>query len=309
MIPGGVVAVGLLALAVPEVSAAPARAEGPRAATAPARRSVALLGITGGTGMDAKMLASLEEVILSALSSGSFARVVGRSDIASVLGWEEKKQKLGCDESSACIAEVAGALGVVVIAATDVARVGAYVLLSFKLIDARAGTALVRVSRRVNSESELVEALEPAVAEALARAFPAAPSAESTPAQPEPWARSASPQPAHPERRASSASPESRETRRSRIAAWSLLGAAVVAAAAGGYFVADAWSNTGAMASAVDDAVLARAKTDAKSAAMEANISFAAAGTALVAGVAVWWLGGRSAERPGPAMDSKDAAP
>jgi len=308
---GCVVAIGLVALVPLEAAGAPAPA-------AAGRRSVALLGITGGTGLDAKMLASLEEVVLAALSSeGRFARVVGRSDIASVLGWEEKKQKLGCDESSACIAEVAGALGVDVIAATDVARVGAYVLLSFKLIDARSGTALVRVTRKTASESEPVDALEPAVAEAFARAFPvlrlaAAPLAqdERVPAValPERRASSASPVPKEavpaaalastaPAPRSSRAEGEQREPGveggRSRLATWCLLGAAAVAAGAGGYFVADAWSSTGAMAGAGDDAAYTKARADAKFATAGANVSFATAGVALATGVAVWWLGGR----------------
>jgi len=319
---GTAFAVGLGALvstgagAAPKPAAAPSPSRSPRA-PAPTGRSVALLGISGGVGMNPKVLSSLEEVILAALSSGQgVARVVGRSDIASVLGWEEKKQKLGCEESTACIAEVAGALGVDVIAAADVSKVGSYVLLSFKLIDARAGTVLVRITRKTASEDALVDALDPVVAEALAKAFPqtaqkpsARPDEVSAPAA----VAAAEPKPeqgsgARSEQAGSAiaASSESREVPaaalqpapaplpRSRIAAWSLLGAAVVAAAAGGYFVSDAWSSTGAMATATDEAAFSKAKSGAESATTGANVSFAVAGTALVAGVAVWWFAGRA---------------
>jgi len=129
---------------------------------APSGPSVALLGLTGGSGMDPRTLGSLEEMVLTALSdSGRFRRVVGRSDIASVLGWEANKQKLGCDESSSCVAEIAGALGVDFVAALDVGRFGEVYILSLKILETRRATVLARGKRKVAKESGLPDAVDP----------------------------------------------------------------------------------------------------------------------------------------------------
>jgi len=228
------------------------------AASAEPRKSVALLGISGGAGMDAKLLGSLEEALLAAMQhTGRFASVVGRSEIAVVLGWTAQKQKLGCDESSSCLAEITGALGVDLICAPDVSRFGTVILLSFKLIDAKSTKVLARVTRKVADEAALLDAVEPAVAEAVAALAP--------PVEPAP--------------------------RRWRIPMWASAGIAVVAAGAGSYFFANAYSSAGRMPAAVSATSYSSAQSDAETASLRGSVSFGVAGVAGAAAGTFWWLG------------------
>jgi len=236
------------------------------ASAAPARaKSIALLGITGGAGSDARTIGSLEEVVLAALAaSRRFERVVGRSDIASVLGWEGTRQKLGCEESIACIAEVAGALGVDFIAAADLGRFGTTTVLTFKLVDARSGRALSRVLRKVASDADLPDAVPPVVAEAL-EVLPAAPGRAARP-----W----------------------------RLPMWAGVGAAVVAAGAGAFFASASAGGASRTAGAPTQAAVDAARADAERGALGASVSFAAAGVAAAGAAVFWWLGRDASPEP-----------
>lgn len=89
--------------------------------------------------------------------------VVTQRDIATVLSLERQKQLLGCaDDSSSCMAELAGALGVDAIATGQVAKVGQSFQVNLRILSSRDASALFVFSKLVKSEEELLEALNEA---------------------------------------------------------------------------------------------------------------------------------------------------
>jgi len=274
-----------LVFTVGTAAAAPARPAHDR----PGTRTVAMLGITGGVGMDPKTLTSLEEIVLAALSAGGrFERVIGRTDIASVLGWEEKKQKMGCDESSACIAEVAGALGVDLIAAADLGRFGTVSMLTLKFIDAGTAKVLVRALRKVPTDADLPDVVPALVEEAIARLDAPAGATAAAPAAKSPAPAAAIAAPPEPARTGEAKAPGA--SGGTRTGFWIATGATVLAAGAGGYFVSTAMDGASRGATATDRAAADAARSDTERGALGASVSFGTAGVAAVAAAVLWWL-------------------
>jgi len=141
-----------------------------------------MLGITGGAGFDPKVVGTIEEMLLSAFdATGRFA-VTGQSDIARLVGFERQKQLMGCNDS-ACLAEIAGSLGVSYVASADLGKVGTRSVLTVKLIDVRKAEVAARVTRAVIDESALVDVVEE-IARSLASALAGATAAAAASARP-----------------------------------------------------------------------------------------------------------------------------
>lgn len=79
--------------------------------------------------------------------------------VAAILGVERQRELLGCAEQSACLAEIANALGVEGIVLGDLARVGKVFQVNLKIIAAQSGRRLATFSASVDAEGELVTAL------------------------------------------------------------------------------------------------------------------------------------------------------
>lgn len=98
---------------------------------------------------------------------GHGLEVTTQSQIAAVLGLERQKQLLGCtEESSSCLAELAGALGVDGVLSGSLARTGrgTYVI-NLNVVGATDGTNLASGSTRVGSDDELLDWLTTAARE------------------------------------------------------------------------------------------------------------------------------------------------
>jgi hypothetical protein len=107
-------------------------------------------------------------------------RVVTEREISALLGLERQRELLGCsDGSSACLVELANALGVDGVVLGDVAKVGSRFQVSLRVIDAKNGTSLALASFRAPDEEGVVDGLVKAAAtlaadvtRALGRAAP-----------------------------------------------------------------------------------------------------------------------------------------
>jgi len=89
-------------------------------------------------------------------------RVIGKSDIGSVLKLEERKRLAGCTDDS-CIAEIGGALGVRWVVVGNISKFGDRYLLNLKVLDAEEVRVVKGVSRKVEGgEGELLDALSDA---------------------------------------------------------------------------------------------------------------------------------------------------
>lgn len=96
-------------------------------------------------------------------------QIVTQKEIATLLGFERQKALLGCNEaSSACVAELANALGADGVALGDIAKVGAKTQINLKVISAADGKTLSAFSERVEGEEAVLDALTRA-AEKLAK--------------------------------------------------------------------------------------------------------------------------------------------
>ena len=101
-----------------------------------------------------------EEALLGAAQDASHAKVIGADDLSAVIGLENQRDLLGCDEL-ACMAEIAGALDVQQILSAKVALLDSQWTITIKLIYV-AGTpeVLARVTEFVpGGPSDLLKAL------------------------------------------------------------------------------------------------------------------------------------------------------
>jgi hypothetical protein len=100
-------------------------------------------------------------------------RVVTDREIQTVLGFERQKALVGCSEqSSSCMAELAGALGVDGLVLGDLAKLGNTYQLNVKVVGAGAGELLAAHSSKSTSDEKLLDALEKA-ADEIAKALTA----------------------------------------------------------------------------------------------------------------------------------------
>ncbi len=130
----------------------------PAPARATPRRTLAFLGIHADRRYDAQ-LPALEESFLDALSGdGYFTKVTGKSDISALLGYDRWRALSGCTDST-CLAEIAGALGVTYVGQAEIGRIGNVTLVNLKIIDVRQAEVVARAMRRIQSDSELPDAI------------------------------------------------------------------------------------------------------------------------------------------------------
>jgi hypothetical protein len=138
----------------------------------------------------------LTEIVTTETSSLPNAKVIGASDITTMLGFEQEKQLLGCEDNVSCIAEIGGALGVELLLVSDLGLVGETYVLNLKLIDTESVLVKKRVYKTVSGKADdLIEAVRKALRELLAVVAPDAVAAVEEPVTwslRTPWPRSKS---------------------------------------------------------------------------------------------------------------------
>ncbi len=139
-------------------------------APAAAKTTVAVFPLKAEVGVDEKLSAVLGDYLLEQLrDSGAFGRVVGSSEIETLIGFERQKQLMSCDSQS-CMAELAGALGVDFILTGSLGKIGSTYLFNVKLLNARTGAAAASLGQRLNGRDDaLVDSVHPVVVELLTR--------------------------------------------------------------------------------------------------------------------------------------------
>ncbi|MBL8951950.1 MAG: hypothetical protein JNK82_14300 [Myxococcaceae bacterium] len=113
------------------------------------------------TGISEALCAGYAERFVGVLSSGPNVRVTTQRDIAAVLGIERQKQLLGCsDDGSACMTELAAALGVDGILLGSITPTPNGYLVNIRIVHANDASAWLMKSDRVRSERALQESLD-----------------------------------------------------------------------------------------------------------------------------------------------------
>jgi hypothetical protein len=201
--------------------------------------------------------------------------VITQRDLEATLGLERQRQLLGCSDETSCTAEILAALGASTLLVGDVAHVGGAFQVNLKLVDTRTSKPKAVASQRVDSERELLGALEAVVHQVVTQ-----------------LRATSSPQPGSTVVTGPAPSTEPPAFRR-RTLGWLLGGVGLAVTAAGGVF----WG-----LSATDAATLRKATPtntlDVEAALRVANeganfqrtgqLMLGAGGAALVAGVLLW---------------------
>jgi hypothetical protein len=119
-------------------------------------RTLASPGLTS-INIDERVAAFYSEFFAQELAVKSGFRVVTQAEVATLLGLERQRQLLGCsDDSTSCMAELAGALGAEGVVTGSIARLGSGFAVTLKVIspgDAR--TLAVRTGRSKDEDSLL----------------------------------------------------------------------------------------------------------------------------------------------------------
>jgi TolB-like protein len=129
----------------------------PSAPTAPAQRGppsaavMRLVAINGVQESSAELLTS--NLVANLRATNHFSRVVTSSEIQALLGLEQQKQLLSCDTSS-CMAELAGALGVDYVVRGELGRLGKSWVVNVSMLNTRTGQAERTVSQSIPGDDE-----------------------------------------------------------------------------------------------------------------------------------------------------------
>jgi hypothetical protein len=111
----------------------------------------------GGTGVDADLMRSLSDVLVTAAREKLIGRfeVVSQADIATMISHERQKDLLGCNETS-CFAEIGGALGADRLVAGSLGKIGALYVITIRHIDTVNSRVLGHVQDKVEGKVEIL---------------------------------------------------------------------------------------------------------------------------------------------------------
>ncbi|HVE83386.1 MAG TPA: hypothetical protein VND93_11085, partial [Myxococcales bacterium] len=123
-------------------------------------------GLTG-LNVNAEELEFYTEHLAQQLTLAGVQVITGKQ-ISSLLGLERQKQLLGCKEGSACMAELASALGVDGVVTGSVGKLEKSYRVNVSIVAASDGRSLSAYSARAGSSEELVEDLTAAAAQMAA---------------------------------------------------------------------------------------------------------------------------------------------
>jgi TolB-like protein len=133
---------------------------------------MAFLQVRAGEGVSPKIAATVEEVLLTALDRTGRFRLTGRSDLAALLDLKQRQQMAGCEDNAACVANIAGSLGVDFAATAEVGRLGELTVLTLNVVNVKTGGSAVRARQTVRSDGELIGAADALANEVAATLAP-----------------------------------------------------------------------------------------------------------------------------------------
>src|SRR4051812_43670994 len=109
-------------------------------ARAPGTLKIAILNIAAEGGVTRNAANAFADMVQGAIRARGHS-VISRSDIENMLGLEKLKDSLGCNTTS-CLAEIGGALGVDEIITGSLSKVGSYQLIVIKRMNPKKGEVI-----------------------------------------------------------------------------------------------------------------------------------------------------------------------
>ncbi len=272
----------------------------PGAPSAAKRMRIAVMEIRA-LGTEPHKAELLSEVALTEAAATEKFEIIGRSDIASMIGFDQQKKILGCTDDSNCLAEIGGALGVEYVMIGTLGKLGALYRVDMKLVDAKRARVAGRFGESVEgNEEKLVATVQRGVRKLLGtlQADPPAPTAvaaaaaekpaEAKPVTPPPDLSAARP-PAAAGKAGEATTKDAGMSRRAW--GWTVGGTGVAVIGVGALFGLQAKAAFDAekkASAAGDQATYLKKKDEAKQKAMLADVCFVAGGVA--AGIGTWLL-------------------
>jgi TolB-like protein len=140
---------------------APAKpAEGPKAAPQPTRKqegkkTLIVFDITPEKGVEKSDANLLTELVIDRISKLKRYSVIGQKDLDKMLSWEQGKQLKGCTDT-ACLVQIAGALGAEFYVEGSVGSYGSQYIITLKLMDAYNVRVIERSTEKVKKDEDAV---------------------------------------------------------------------------------------------------------------------------------------------------------
>ena len=148
-----------------------------------ANEKIAVMPTQYDTSAVGKVPDLLDDYFLTAVQNLGSYEAIGKTDIEALLGFEDQKDLLGCDDAS-CMANIGGALGVDKLVSIKIGNLGGEWVVTAKLINIRETRVESRVSKIFAGDIKaLFENAVPIIEELFGRKTVSAPS-RSTPSAP-----------------------------------------------------------------------------------------------------------------------------
>ncbi len=134
---------------------------------------VLVMDLKGGPEVAGTLTETLGGLLTAEVARRESFESISGEDIRNLVALEGQKQALGCEDSSTCLAEIAGALGARFVVFGRLNQVGGQYILQMSLLDASTTQVIGRRVLKAPDERVLVDELPHAVADVLRPAFAA----------------------------------------------------------------------------------------------------------------------------------------
>lgn len=129
--------------------------------------SIAVMEFTSKGGVTQDQMDALSDMLSNQIRSMGNYKVIGKSDIRSMLTMEEQRQRLSTCTDQSCLAEIGGALGARWVVVGNVSLFGKTYLLNLKLIDVAGASVASGVSRSIEGGEDKLLAELPSAAKEM----------------------------------------------------------------------------------------------------------------------------------------------
>lgn len=150
----------------------------PASAVETQKPKLVILEVTAGGGVDPSVAAALGDAITLEVQKRGYFTPTSMKELQTMLGVERQRQLLGCSDASAsaCMAELADAIGARFVLSGALTRLGDGYQLSLQTIDTAKAQPIGRSVRIAKDPAVLTQQIPFAVAEATATTLPPPPS-------------------------------------------------------------------------------------------------------------------------------------
>jgi len=136
-------------------------------AAADSKRAIAVLDLRA-RGLEPTIAEQVTDLVLKEVDRTGLFRTVSQEEIRRMLEHEQQKLMLGCEETS-CLAEIGGALGVDMLLAGGVGKIGETFVVTLKLIDVVKVEVIHREERMASGKEDALVQISRQAARALLR--------------------------------------------------------------------------------------------------------------------------------------------